>query len=76
MFGRPNKMPRPSNLAGDRSKVAGLFVHCKDCCKNGRQDTIAVIILDGEVLQVVCENHPLPKPILSITIPLEERNWI
>ena len=56
--------------------IVGLFVHCKDCSQNEREDKIAVVIIDGEVLQVVCESHAVPKPVFSVTIPLEERNWV
>jgi len=49
------------------------FIHCLSCKELGRKDKVAVLVLDGEVLLVVCENHPCPKRICSVTIPENER---
>jgi hypothetical protein len=56
-----------------------VFLHCKDCFTSGREDKIAVRVLDGpllRLLQVICENHDDPKLVWATTIPLENfKTW-
>lgn len=65
------KTPKEAMWGGGGGDVHALSVNCRSCVALGRTDKIAVVILDSEVLTVVCENHPEPKRIYSVTIPLQ-----